>query len=91
MSFNVASFSSRVAPVPPIDAPKTLDCLFTRTGDGGPGNPVLTTGYSGCDSRAVLESGNVEDDARRLKPNRFPGFGGSGGGSSSELLVLLVF
>jgi len=91
MSFNVASFDSNVAPVPPIDAPKILDCLFTRIGEGGPPNPVLPSGDSGGDSRAVLESGNVDDAARRPKPNRLPGLGGSGGGCSSELLVLPVF
>lgn len=90
MSFNVPSFDSKVAPVPPIDAPKTLDCLLTRTGDGGAANLVFPSGDSGGDIRAVLERGNVEDAARRPKPKRLLGLGGSGGGCSSELLVLPV-
>ena len=39
---------------------------------------------------AVLDRGSIEDALRRPKPNRLPGFGGSGGGWSSELWVLPV-
>ena len=88
MSLKVPSLDSKASPVLPTDAPNTLDCLFTRIGDGGVANPVSPSGESGGDTRAVLERGNVEDAARKPNPNRLLGLGGSGGGCSSELLVL---
>ncbi len=90
MSLNVPSFDSKGASIPPIDAPKTLDCLLRRTGDGGAANLEFPSGDSGGDIRAVLDRGNVEDAARSPKANRLLGLGGSGGGCSSELLVLPV-
>lgn len=91
ISLRVASLASVLGPVLPTDAPNTRDCLFTRTGDGGAANSVLRSGEVGGDTRAALDRGNVEDAARRPKPNRLLGFGGSGGGCSSELLVLPVY
>lgn len=69
-------------------APNTLDCLFTLMGSPNP--PVDIWGDCGAELGWLLDKGNAEETLRRPKPKRFPGLGGSGGGWSSELLVLLV-
>lgn len=89
MSLRAESLASKLsADALPMLCPKTLDALFTlggeellkwRPGDRG--------GLTGSD----LFVGNVDDEARKPKPNRFPGFGGNGGGRSSMELVLPVF
>lgn len=44
MSFNCTSFDSNSPPAPPTLAPKTLDCLFTLMGEGGPLKPLVPRG-----------------------------------------------
>jgi hypothetical protein len=88
ISRSVASFDSNPSPGPPIFDPKTLEALFTLGGDESSGKPPRPGDIGGV---TVLDIGKVEDAALRPNPNRFPGFGGSGGGRSSTELVLPVF
>ena len=91
MSLNEANLASISASVPPPTfAPKTLDCLLTRIGEGGAPKPVEPSGEVGGVVRFDRESGRAEDTDRRPNAKRLPGFGGSGGGWSSELRVLPV-
>lgn len=92
ISRKLASLPSNWLSVPLITAPKTLDGLFALGGDGGSSEP-LKAGESGGVKRSWCLRGNVEDAERREKPNRLPGLGGRGGGSSpiEPVLVLPVF
>lgn len=88
ISFRIVSFESNPSPDPPTLDPKTLEALFTLGGDGSCENPPKLGETGGV---TFLDTGKVEEAARRPKPNLFPGFGGRGGGRSSTELVLPVF
>jgi hypothetical protein len=84
MSRRVDSFESRPSPDVWILEPKTLDGLLTRGGEVScayPSIPGDTGGERFRDAGVGLRNPN---------PNRLVGFGGNGGGRSSEL-VLPVF
>jgi hypothetical protein len=84
MSRNVASFDSKPSPDVCMFDPKTLDALLTCGGDAS--CPKLP---NPGDKGGVRLRGEVAA-FRKPKPKRPVGFGGSGGGRSSEL-VLPVF
>ena len=89
ISRNVISLASKLSPPPPTLAPNTLDCLLTRIGGEG-GYPLAVSGEVGGEICKFLPVGSAEETDRRPNPKRFPGFGGKGGGWSSELRVLPV-
>ena len=89
ISRSATSFVSKSSSRVPTLEPKTLEALLIL-GDARPSEPL-----SGGDTGGVYFSircccGYVELDERRLKPNRFVGLGGSGGGCSSIELVLVL-
>lgn len=84
MSRKVASFDSSPSPEVCMFEPNTLEGLFTRGGDVS--CPKLPRPG---DTGGVKLRGDVAA-LRRPNPNRPVGFGGNGGGLSSEL-VLPVF
>lgn len=85
MSLNVANLESNPSPDVLTLDPNTLDGLFTRGGELSPLNPPIPGETGGVALRGKVE------DFWRPNPNRFVGFGGSGGGLSSWELVLPVF
>lgn len=86
MSLKVASFDSSPSPEVFTFDPNTLEGLFTLGGEVScPSKPPIPG-----DTGGVTFLGNVEDFCIP-KPNRFVGFGGSGGGLSSTELELPVF
>lgn len=84
MSRSVASFDSSPSPDVFTLDPKTLDALFTRGGDVSSPKPPRPGETGGVRFRGEVAA------FRNPKPKRPVGFGGSGGGLSSEL-VLPVF
>jgi hypothetical protein len=84
MSRNVANFESSPSPEVWMVDPKTLDGLFTRGGEAS----CLKLPVPG-DTGGVMLRGEVAA-LRSPNPKRPVGFGGNGGGRSSEL-VLPVF
>ena len=88
MSLNCASFASILSLLPPTLAPNTLDCLLTRSGSSC--HPLPAGGDRGGDVGPLRCRGRTEDTLRKPNPKRFAGFGGRGGGWSSELRVLPV-
>lgn len=89
ISRNVANFDSIFSAPPPTFVPNTLDCLLTRSGGDG-GYALAVSGEVGGDICECLVVGREDETDRRPKLKRFPGFGGNGGGWSSELRVLPV-
>ena len=83
ISRSVASFESMPSPEVCTFEPKTLEGLFTRGGECCPKSPRPG------DIGGVMSRGDVAA-LRSPNPKRPVGFGGSGGGRSSEL-VLPVF
>lgn len=84
ISRSVASFESSPSPEDCMLVPNTLDCLFTRGGEVSCPKPPIpgdTGGVRFLGDAAAFRSPN---------PKRPVGFGGNGGGLSSEL-VLPVF
>ena len=80
ISFSVTSFHSMPSSRTPMLAPKIRDCLFVVS-------------YFFLPNEGELfppESGSAEEE-RKPKPNFRPGFGGGGGGLSSELAVPPVY
>ena len=90
ISLSCVSFASSSSPPPPTLAPNTLDCLFTLIGEGGPLKPCMVEGECGGEVGPFRCRGNADDALLSPKPNLLPGFGGRGGGWSSELRVLPV-
>lgn len=91
MSLRYANFVSNPSSrLPPTSAPRNLaGFLSFGGGEGSRPNP-LSPGETGG-LRVLERAGKVEEAARKLgKWNRLLGFGGRGGGRSSEL-VLPVF
>lgn len=88
ISLNCASFASILSLLPPTLAPNTLDCLLTRSGSSC--HPLPLCGDRGGEIGPPRCKGSADDALRKPNPNLFPGFGGSGGGWSSELRVLSV-
>jgi hypothetical protein len=85
ISRSLAIFASKSSePSAPTAVPNTRDGLFLLGGDGD-----LSRESGRAASRRALEDNGKIDEAD-LKPNLLPGFGGSGGGWSSEF-VLPVF
>lgn len=84
ISRSVASFESSPSPDVCTFDPKTRDGLFTRGGEVSNPNPPIPGDTGGVKSRDGF------DDFRSPNPNLPEGFGGNGGGLSSEL-VLPVF
>lgn len=91
ISLNRANFASMLSdPPPPTLAPKIRDCLLILIGEGGPPLPLGIWGDCGGKLLVLRERGRADDALRRPNPNLLPGFGGNGGGWSSELRVLPV-
>ena len=84
MSRSVANFESSPSPEVCILDPKTRDGLFTRGGEVSCPNPPRPGETGGVRFRGAVAA------FRNPNPKRPVGFGGNGGGLSSEL-VLPVF
>lgn len=71
----------------PTDEPKTREALLTLGGESGTSSP-LRGGDIGAAYLSIRGRVKVADADRRAKPNLLPGFGGNGGGWSSDELTL---